>query len=145
MNELLRSQFREFDKLYKEENDIYHEVAVRLGLSDSAFSILYTLCSLGNGCTQKDICLSTFLTKQTVNSSIQKLVAQDYLYMEKGRGRDKHIFLTDKGDALLSQKIRPVMELELRAFSTLGENAATLVQLSRRYLAALRAEMQSLK
>ena len=145
MNQLLTSQFREFNRLYKEENEIYHEIAVRLGLSDSAFSILYFLCFLGDGCTQKDICGSVFLSKQTVNSSIQKLEGLGYLYKEKGRGRDTHIFLTESGTSMIHEKIQPIIEMERRAFSALGEDAETLVRLSQRYLASLRAETQSLK
>ena len=51
-NELLRN----FNRIDKEFNDIYHEVALKMGISDSAFSIFYILNDLGDGCLQKDIC-----------------------------------------------------------------------------------------
>ena len=38
-NELLRN----FNRIDKEFNDIYHEVALKMGISDSAFSIFYIL------------------------------------------------------------------------------------------------------
>ena len=92
-NELLRN----FNRIDKEFNDIYHEVALKMGISDSAFSIFYILHDLGDGCLQKDICYEAFANKQTVNSSIRKLEREGYLYLKHGRGRDKHIFLTETG------------------------------------------------
>ncbi|MFR1493246.1 MAG: MarR family transcriptional regulator [Eubacterium ventriosum] len=43
-----------------------------MGLSDSAFDILYSIVDLGDGCSQSDICKYSCLSKQTVNSSIKK-------------------------------------------------------------------------
>ena len=34
---------REFNRLEKELNDLYHDVALKMGISDSAFSIFYIL------------------------------------------------------------------------------------------------------
>ena len=44
-----------FNRLYREMDQIYHGLAVRLGMSDSGFIILYTIAELGEGCLQKDI------------------------------------------------------------------------------------------
>lgn len=145
MKEILSPAFQEFNRLFKEGNEIYHDIAVQLDMSDSAFNILYFLTSLGEGCTQKDICSYSGLTKQTINSSVSRLQECGYLYMEQGRGRDRHIFLTDQGRALVRQKIHPVMEREMRAFASLGAGADALVSLTGHYLTALRRETQSLK
>ena len=58
-------ELKEFNRVYKEMDDLYHEIALKLGLSDSAFIILYALCEQGNGCLQKDICAQAFVSKQT--------------------------------------------------------------------------------
>ena len=63
----------EFNRLYREMDQIYHGLAVKMGLSDSAFIILYTIMELGEGCLQKDIADWCSLSRQTVNSSIQNL------------------------------------------------------------------------
>ena len=47
---------KEFDSLYKMIDDVYHEIALSMHLTDSAFLILYCLLELGDGCSQKDIC-----------------------------------------------------------------------------------------
>ena len=40
----MSSNLREYNRIYKEVNDIYREIAARFGLSNSAFDILYTIC-----------------------------------------------------------------------------------------------------
>ena len=58
---------KEFDSLYKMIDDVYHEIALSMDLTDSAFLILYCLLELGDGCSQKDICKLYSISKQTVN------------------------------------------------------------------------------
>ncbi|NCF00153.1 MarR family winged helix-turn-helix transcriptional regulator [Ihubacter sp. rT4E-8] len=145
MKTVLSPEFLEFNRLYKEESDIYREVAMRLGSCNSAISILYDLCCLGEGCTQKDICDNSYLSKQTVNSSIRKLESNGYIYLEKGKGRNLQIYLTDSGHKIVEEKILPVMGMEMRAFSALGDSGEVLLQLMRRYLGNLRQEVASLK
>ena len=75
----MSSNLREYNRIYKEVNDIYREIAARFGLSNSAFDILYTICEVGDGCLQRDVCDATFIPKQTVHSSIRKLEQEGYL------------------------------------------------------------------
>ena len=145
MEELLNPIFKEFNHLYKEENDIYRDISQRIGTCNSAVSILYDLCCLGEGCTQKDICDSSFLSKQTVNSSIRKLVDLGYIYLEKGKGRNMHIYLTDSGRTIIDEKIRPVIRMELDAFLSLGDDAETLVRLFRQYLSEFRKKVDAME
>ena len=63
---------RKYNNLFRLENELYHDIAVKMGLSDSAFGILYWLDDLGDGCLQRDVCVASDLTKQTVNSSVHK-------------------------------------------------------------------------
>lgn len=115
----LHNTLMEFNTLYKEMDDLYHTVALKLGLSDSAFFILYALYEQGDGCLQREICDAFFLSKQTVNSSIQKLEQEGYLSLHQGNGRDKHIHITPEGRRLLDKKIHPVVELEKQASAPL--------------------------
>ena len=108
---------REFNRIFKECNHIYHDIALKLKLSDSGFDILYILYTLGDGCLQKDICENTMLSKQTIHSSVQKLMRDGFLSMEAGRGRDMHIFLTPAGKAMLDEKIAPAIQIENLAFT----------------------------
>lgn len=97
----MSSYLCEFNRIFKEFNDIYHDVALRLGLSNSAFDIFYAICELGDGCLQRDICKTTFIPKQTVNSSIRNLEREGYLTLVHGKGRNMHIYLTERGKKML--------------------------------------------
>lgn len=79
---------RKYNNLFRLENELYHDIAVKMGLSDSAFGILYWLDDLGDGCLQRDVCVASGLTKQTVNSSVHKLERTGFveLRVEQGRG-----------------------------------------------------------
>lgn len=136
---------REFNQIYKEVDDLYHEIARKLALSDSAFDILYTMCELGDGCLQRDICQVSFISKQTINSSIRKLEQEGYLTLRPGKGRDMHLFLTEQGQKAVEEKIRPVMEMEREAFLGLeAEQRQVLLRLSRMYVAQLRERARML-
>ena len=61
----------EFDRLFKEINEKYSELASVIGFSESSFVIIYALIELGNGCLQKDIVNQYYLNKQTINSAVK--------------------------------------------------------------------------
>lgn len=84
---------KEFDSLYKMIDDVYHEIALSMHLTDSAFLILYCLLELGDGCSQKDICKLYSISKQTVNSSVKSLEDKGVLIRKAGVGRESTYFL----------------------------------------------------
>lgn len=49
----LHPGIKEFNRIFKECSHIYHDIALKLNLSDSGFDILYTICDIGDGCLQK--------------------------------------------------------------------------------------------
>ena len=134
----ISAPLQEFNRIYKRSNEIYHNIALQLGLSNSAFDILYSICELGDGCLQKDICAATFIPKQTVNSSIRQLEAAGYMTLSSGKGRSMHINLTDTGRSLLKNTIYPVMQMESEAFRCMSsEECQQMLDLYRRYTLAL--------
>lgn len=116
-----------FNHIYKEFNEIYHEATLKMGLSDSAFDILYSIVDLGDGCSQSDICKYSCLSKQTVNSSIKKMSSLNYLTFKPGKGRVMQIFLTDKGRQLLDEKIYPIIKKENEAFLCMTDEECRLM------------------
>ena len=136
---------REFNRLFKEFNDLYHEAALKLGLSNSAFDILYAICELGDGCLQRDICKATFIPKQTINSSIRKLEQEGYLVLTPGKGRSMHISLTENGIKLLESTIYPIIKYENEAFSNMTEDECRqLLALQAKYTSSLREKFKEL-
>lgn len=127
-------EVQQFNRLYKELDDIYHEIALAIGISDSALAVLYVVCTLGDGCLQKDICREAYVSKQTISSSVRNLERNGFLYLEKS-GRDKHICLTEKGRQFVEQKIRPVVDMENGAFLEMEpEERAEFIRLSHKYV-----------
>lgn len=138
-------ELKEYNRIYKALDELYHEIALKIGLSDSAFTILYMMCEIGDGCMQKDICNLSFISKQTINSSIRKLEEEGYLILKQGKGRDKHIFLTEIGQKLVEEKIIPVIKIENRAFEEMTpEECQVLLALNKKYLNCLREKAKEI-
>ena len=134
---------REYNNLYRLGNELYHNVAVRMGLSDSAFDILYALDGLGDGCLQKDVCTASGLSKQTVNTSVHKLEQAGYVELRVEHGRGTHLHLT--GRALVAERIRPVAGAEEAAFAAMAPGECEeLLRLTRVYLEHLRGLVDAL-
>lgn len=106
-----------FNSIYRRSDQLYHDIALRLGLSDSAFEVLYALAFYGESCTQQQICTCVYLSKQTVNSTVAKLCSEGYLELRDGKGRSRSVHLTEKGRELVDERIRPVIAAECQAFS----------------------------
>lgn len=145
MQEKLNELLMDFNKINKECEELYHKVASKMEISDSAFSIFYTLYDLGEGCLQKDICYEFFANKQTVNSSVRKLVQEGYIYLKQGAGRDKHIFFTEAGKQFVEKYIVPVVQKENAAFTALKEEEQKeLLRLTNIYMESLRTKLNEL-
>ena len=137
-NPYISNPLKEFNRIYKKTNEIYYDIALRLGLSDSAFDILYSISELGDGCLQKDICNATCIPKQTIHSSIRQMEKSGYLTLSSGKGRSMHITLTDLGKNLLERTIYPVMQMEGEAFHCMtDEECQQMLALFGKYIQAL--------
>ena len=53
MENTFGNELREFNCLYKEVDEIYHEIALKMGISDSGFIILYALAEWETGACKK--------------------------------------------------------------------------------------------
>lgn len=136
----LNQQFKAFDALY-------HDVAAKFELSDSAFWILYALCESEREFTQNDLCDDWFYPKQTVNSAISNLVKSGYVRLEvvPGTRNRKIIRLTDAGYQFSQQNVQALMKSEQRAFDQLTEQERqTYLALTDKHLSLLRKEIEKL-
>lgn len=53
----------EYTYLAGEINSLYHEAAVKMGVSDSVMNILYVVCEKGNRCLQSEISKLTGISR----------------------------------------------------------------------------------
>ena len=129
----------EYTLLHCEMDGVFHTLAVRAGLSDSALDILYALCVLGDGCLQRDVCALSFTSKQTIHSSIRKLEQDGLLRLQPGQGREVHIRLTPRGSRLIQEKVLPILDLERQAMACLSpEERESFLRLTRQYISHFR-------
>ena len=102
----------EYTYLAGEINSLYHEAAVRMGVSDSVMNILYVICEKGDRCLQSEISKLTGISRQTINSAIRKLEKGELVYLEQKEGRNTMVCLTEKGRDFCTQKILPLFKIE---------------------------------
>ncbi|MCI9556865.1 MAG: winged helix-turn-helix transcriptional regulator [Lawsonibacter sp.] len=139
MDSNVTQMLAEYTRLHSEMDGLYHTLAVRAGLSDSALDILYALCVLGDGCLQRDVCALSFTSKQTIHSSIRKLEQDGLLRLQPGQGREVHIRLTPRGSRLIQEKVLPILDLERQAMACLSpEERESFLRLTRQYISHFR-------
>ena len=81
-----RRKVRRYNYMISEINAVYHDLAVRTGLSDSVQSVLYAICESGEKCLQSDIYKQTGVSRETINTAIRSLESDGLVYLGKGRG-----------------------------------------------------------
>ena len=117
-----REYITEYNQLLKECNTIYHSAATRLGLSDCAFWILYTLQDEGKTIKQSDISENASMPKQTVNSALKKLEKEGFLSLSRIDGKmGKSIHITKKGTKFVEENIKPIVLAEEKACAIFTE------------------------
>ena len=73
MEKRICSKIHRINYLNAELNALYHHASLKLGLTDSAAMVLYTIYDNGENCLLSDIYKQSGVSKQTVNSAIRKL------------------------------------------------------------------------
>lgn len=132
----------------KEQDFIYHNVAVRFGLSDTAMWVLYNVYAAQDVITQQELCRQCFFAKQTVNTAITNLCKSGYAALEAipGTRNQKKILLTPRGQALAEATIRLLMEAESRAYSALRrEELEAYLEMTKRLTLSLREETEKIQ
>mgnify|MGYP002801674317 CR=1 FL=1 len=71
-------RYQEFISASKEIDDVYHMLALKFGLSDSAMWILCTMREANRELTQSEIAQEMSMSRQTGNSGIIQLEHQGY-------------------------------------------------------------------
>ena len=134
MENSTHSELNEFNGIYKEMGDLYHKISMKLGLSDSEFLILYALVEL-NINRQKDIADYFFMSKQTVNSAVKKLIKSEIIELRQSKDRDMQIIFTEMGENFAKEKLVPIINIEKDTFVTMGKTESQeLLRLTRKHM-----------
>lgn len=139
------TQLKRFNYIITEMNALYHRAALRLGLSDSAMSILYSLCDSGGGRPLSEICSFSGLSKQTVGTSLHKLEADGYVRVSGAGGRTKTVTLTERGEKLAEKTTMLVMKAENEIFDSWSrEELEGYIQLTQRFTDSFAEKIEQL-
>lgn len=135
----------QYTHLAGEINALYHEAAVKMGISDSVQNILYVLCEKDGRCLQSEICKLSGISRQTINSALRNLKKDEIVCLEQGSGRNTVVCLTEKGKAFTAEKIEPLLAMENKIWNewTPDEQQAYLT-LTQKYRDALKKHMQTM-
>ena len=100
---------------------IYAAWAKRHGISYNEMLVLYTIRDQGF-CTQKQICDSYLLPRQTINHVILDMRQRGLLALspENCIGREKAFVLTEKGRAYAAPLLASLNAVEIRAIGKFG-------------------------
>ena len=134
-------RYQEFISASKEVDDLYHMLALKFSLSDSAMWILCTMREANRELTQSEIAQEMSMSRQTVNSAIKNLAKQGYLRLEavSGDRRNKPLSFTEEGEPLLKRTVDRVLSLEHQVFENLEvEEQEQITQILRKYTRLMR-------
>ena len=141
----LSPDYQRYCSLNSEIAECYHAASTRLGQSDSVMQILYVLCLEEDPCPIGRILQESGLSKQTVHSALHSLEAAGYLRLAPLDGRRKSVVLTGSGKALADRTAGRMIAAEQAVFDSWSPaDRETYLELTRRYLADLRAEFGKL-
>lgn len=136
---MYNSQAREFLHLSGEIDALYHEAALKMGVSDSILNILYVVCEQEGQCYQSDVFKLTGMSRQTINSAIRKLEKDEMVYLEQGPGRNTIVCLTKKGRAFSEEHVYPLFEAENKIWNEwTDEERKQYLTLTQKYRDALK-------
>lgn len=132
------------EQVQKEQDAIYHNAAVRFGISDTVMWILYMLYEAEGAYTQQELCKKCFFPKQTVNTAVSNLMKKGDIVLESipGTRNQKRILLTEKGRAFAKKTAWYVRRAELRAYGKMTEEELmTFLRINQKLTSCLKEEM----
>ncbi|MDE7224930.1 MAG: MarR family transcriptional regulator [Acetatifactor sp.] len=145
MNNYVSKEMKRYNHLLGEIQATYHEISLKLGLSDSAMIILYTICNEGDSYPLSEICRLSGLSKQTVNSAIRKLETEGILYLAKAGSKNKTVCLTAAGKELAGKTALRLLNAENAILASWPrQDVEKYLELTEKFLSALRAEAAGL-
>ena len=141
----MKSAFQEFNRIDGQIGSIYHEIAVKMGLSDSELWILYVLVTNEPQLPQSELIKVTGMNKTTVNSALKKMEREGTVELTPGSGRSTCVTLTEAGNLLAERTVCRLVNMENRIFESWSpEERSTLIRLNRDYANKLAALVKTL-
>ena len=143
----MRNEYRAYLQQCKEQESLYHQIALSLGLPDSVLYLLYTIAEQGDRKNPGRLYSEWSISKQTSHSAVEWLKKRDLVTLEPDPQdrRGKLVVLTPAGKDYIQTKVAPIMQAEERAFLRLTqEQREALTTLIRRTTNYFKEEVEAL-
>lgn len=129
MNTTLTTELKEFNRLYKEADNLYSRYAASHGISPTMLCILYSLCTDDTVCTQTELVENWGMPMQTINSCLKTMEKNGIIRLEfaEGNRKSKCIKLTELGQKMADSVILPLVKAENQALEALGTGQRILL------------------
>lgn len=118
----INDRLKQLNRMLCEIDSIYQSLLATKNVSDSEFVVMIAIMSLGEGCLQKDIAETSYMSKKTINSTIKKLEKEGYIKLKAGKYPNMHIYLTSKGKEHIKDNVLPIIEVEERVLNSMSED-----------------------
>ena len=130
-------RLKHFNFLTSEINSVYHEAALKFGLSDSAMMVLYAVCDHDGSCGRL-----SGTSKQTVHSAVRRLEEEGYVRLDAFDGRKKVVRLTEGGEELMKRTALQLIRIEEEIWDSWTQEECELyLSLTQRYLDCFRSKV----
>lgn len=141
----MRNAFQEFNRIDGQIEHCYHNAAVKMGMPDSEFWILYVLITAESKVLQTELAEATGMSKTTVNSALKKMERDGLLMLAPDIGRNTRVILTEAGNSKAEATVCRLVEMENRIYESWSlEEQSMLIQLNRDYADKLSAMVEEL-
>lgn len=143
----MRNDYRAYLQQCKEQESLYHQIALSLGLPDSVLCLLYTMAERGDRQNPSRLYSEWSISKQTGHSAVEWLKKRELVTLvpDPQDRRGKLVVLTPAGKDYIQTKVVPIMEAEERAFLRLcPEEQESLPGLIRRITNYFKEEVEAL-
>ncbi len=147
MSDSILSQLTMFNQLYKELDDLYHNIARHFDLPYSALWVLYSVVENDIPYTQTDLCEKWHFSKQTVNTILKNLESCGLIQLVTANNnrKSKLIALTESGKELAEKTVVSLKEIEQSTFGGLEENERQeYLRIARKYIDLFSVECQKM-
>lgn len=140
-----KEKLQNINYLISQTDELYHQAALKLQLSDSIMHILYVVYDKQGSCLLRDIYHQAGISKQTINSALRKLEKEQLVYLKQETRRSKRLYLTTEGEKLVNQTISRLYEAECRIFENWQpDEIDAYIHYLKKYNEALQAQIQNL-
>ena len=140
MRSVLTREMVEFNRLYKETENIYTRYAASQGVSTTTLCVLYALYISESPCTQTQLVEDWGIPMQTINSCLKSLEKNGVVRLEfaEGNRKSKCILLTAEGKEMADRIAAPLVQAENNALGALEDRQRQqLMELTRRHAGLL--------